>query len=59
MGVFHLGRGLQLVGMSLVGLCMVAGIHQGDYGRADLARFLGGILAFLLGSLIKGRGRPS
>ena len=54
---FYIGLGLQLVGFALVGLCLAGGIAAGDYGRIELAQFIGGMLLFYGGNLFKGGRR--
>lgn len=46
---------MQLFGMASVGICLVAGINQGDYGRLELIQFIGGSFIFYLGHFIKNR----
>jgi hypothetical protein len=52
---FYLGLFFQLVGLASVGLCFLAGVQQGDYGRIELAQFIGGSLIFYLGNFVKKR----
>lgn len=54
--LFFVGLGLQLVGLTFVGLCLFAGVSKGDYGQLELAEFLGGGLLFYLGAFILKRG---
>lgn len=53
--LFYLGLFMQLFGMASVGLCLVTGINQGDYGRLELIQFVGGSLIFYVGHFIKNR----
>lgn len=53
--LFYLGLFMQLFGMASVGICLVAGINQGDYGRLELIQFIGGSFIFYLGHFIKNR----
>ena len=50
---FYIGHGLQLVGLTLVGLCLFAGLSKADYGRPELAQLVGGSLIFYLGAFLK------
>jgi hypothetical protein len=50
---FYLGLALQLFGFTSVGLCLYAGINQGDYGRVELAQFLLGSFLFYVGHYLK------
>jgi hypothetical protein len=46
---FYIGFGLQLLGMTLVGLCFFSGFAKGDYGKLELIQLVGGSLTFYLG----------
>ena len=54
--VFYIGFGMQLIGFSLVGLCFLAGITKGDYGKMELIQLLSGGILFHVGQLIKVKG---
>jgi len=54
---FYIGLGMQLVGMSSVGLCLFAGLSKGDYGQMELIQLVGGSLVFYSGTFLKGKGR--
>ncbi len=56
---FYFGLFLQLCGLATVGLCFLTGITQGDYGRIELAQFVGGSFGFYLGHFIKGKSQAS
>ena len=51
--MFYVFTGLQLIGFSLVGLCLFKGIQTGDYDKFQLIQFLGGSLLFYLGHIFK------
>jgi hypothetical protein len=53
---YYIGFGLQILGFAAVGLCLFSGISMGDYGRLELAQFVGGSAAFYIGNIIRGRG---
>jgi hypothetical protein len=53
--MFYLGLGLQLIGMIFVTICLYAGIMKGDYGKFELIQFVGGMILFYGGTLIKGK----
>lgn len=54
--IFYIGLGLQLMGFTLVGLCLFAGMAKGDYGKLELLQLVGGSFMFYLGHFIKLRG---
>jgi hypothetical protein len=54
--LFYTGLGLQLIGLSSVGLCLFAGLSKGDYGRLELIQLIGGSLVFYIGTYVKNRG---
>ena len=54
--LFFVGLGLQLLGLTFVGLCLFAGITKGDYGYTELIEFVGGGLTFYLGAFLSKRG---
>jgi len=54
---FYIGLGMQLVGLSSVGLCLFAGLSKGDYGQLELIQLIGGSLVFYSGTFLKGKGR--
>ncbi len=47
--------GLQLVGFFTVGLCLVSGLSQGDYGRLELVQLIAGSVLFYLGTALRGK----
>lgn len=53
--LFYLGFGMQLFGMTAVGLCLFSGIQQGDYGRIELAQLVIGAFAFYVGNYLKNK----
>ena len=53
--MFYTGLALQLFGFTAVGLCLFSGIGKGDYGRLELAQFIGGTAAFYIGHYLRGR----
>jgi hypothetical protein len=54
--LFYLGLGMQLVGFSFVGLCLFAGLTNGDYGKLELAQLIGGSFMFYVGTFLKNKG---
>lgn len=52
---FYIGLAMQLIGFSSVGLCLFAGMSQGNYGYLELYQFIGGSAVFYIGSVIKSR----
>jgi len=54
-GLFYIGLGMQLFGLTAVGLCFVSGIRHGDYGRLELIQLVTGSLVFYIGNYLKGR----
>jgi hypothetical protein len=55
--LFYLGLGMQLFGLTAVGLCFISGIRNGDYGQLELLQLVGGSLVFYIGNYIKGRSQ--
>lgn len=53
---FYLGLGMQLIGFASVGLCLFAGLRNGDYGRLELIQLVGGSLIFYVGTFVKSKG---
>ena len=53
--IFYIGLGMQIFGLTSVGLCFFSGISQGDYGRLELFQLVGGSFIFYLGNYFKGR----
>ena len=53
--MFYIGLGMQLFGMTAVGLCLFSGIKNGDYGRLELAQLVIGSFVFYVGNYLKGR----
>jgi len=53
--LFYVGLGMQLFGLTAVGLCFVSGIQNGDYGRIELLQLVLGSLVFYIGNYLKGR----
>lgn len=53
--LFYVGLGMQLFGMAAVGLCLFAGMKNGDYGRIELAELILGSFAFYVGNYLKSR----
>jgi hypothetical protein len=54
-GLFYTALGLQLSGMAAVGLCLFAGLKNGDYGKVELAQLILGSFFFYAGSYLKGK----
>jgi hypothetical protein len=52
---FYVGLGMQLFGLTAVGLCFVSGIQNGDYGRLELLQLVVGSLVFYVGNYLKSR----
>lgn len=52
--VFYLGFGLQLIGLSSVGICFYSGMVKGDYGQLELIQLVGGSLVFYIGHYFRG-----
>lgn len=52
---FYIGLALQLMGFVSVGLCLFAGLKNGDYGRFELAQFGLGIFLFYSGTYIRSK----
>lgn len=55
--LFYIGFALQLMGFASVGLCLFAGLQAGDYGRIELAQFVGGSFIFYLGHFLRGKAK--
>jgi hypothetical protein len=53
--LFYVGLGMQLFGLTAVGLCFVSGITNGDYGRLELLQLCIGSLVFYLGNYLKSK----
>lgn len=53
--IFYVGLGLQLIGFTLVGLCLFSGMAKGDYGKLELIQLVGGSIIFYLGQYFKGK----
>ncbi len=53
---FYLGLGFQLVGFTMTGLCLFAGMSKGDYGKMELLQLVGGSFVFYLGHFFRGKG---
>jgi hypothetical protein len=53
--LFYIGVGMQLFGLTAVGLCFFSGIQNGDYGRLELAQLVIGSFVFYIGNYVKGR----
>lgn len=52
---FYLGLGMQLIGFTMVGLCLFYGLNAGDYGQLQLVQLVAGSLLFYLGQYLKSR----
>jgi len=57
--LFYIGFGLQLMGFSIVGLCLFAGISKGQYGQLEFLQLVGGSFIFYFGQFVKNRGSES
>jgi hypothetical protein len=55
--LFYMGLGMQLFGLTAVGLCFFSGIRNGDYGRLELAQLVIGSFVFYVGNYLKGRSQ--
>lgn len=53
--LFYLGLGMQIFGLTAVGLCFFSGIKNGDYGRLELAQLVIGSFVFYVGNYLRGR----
>ena len=53
--LFYVALGMQLFGLTAVGLCFISGITKGDYGRLELAQLILGSFVFYVGNYLKGR----
>ncbi|GAB4009660.1 MAG: hypothetical protein Fur0010_00760 [Bdellovibrio sp.] len=49
----YIGLGLQLVGFTMVGICLFSGITKGDYGKLELIELVGGSAIFYLGHFFR------
>ena len=54
---FYIGLGMQLVGITSVGLCLFAGLNKGDYGQLELVQLVGGSILFYLGQFVKSKSK--
>jgi hypothetical protein len=52
---FYIGFGMQLFGLIAVGLCLISGLKNGDYGKFELAQLVIGSFVFYVGNYLKGR----
>ena len=52
---FYIGLGMQLFGLTAVGLCFFSGVKNGDYGHFELAQLVVGSFVFYVGNYLKGR----
>jgi hypothetical protein len=52
---FYVGLGMQLFGLTAVGLCFFSGVKNGDYGHFELAQLVVGSFVFYVGNYLKGR----
>jgi hypothetical protein len=53
--MFYLGLGMQLFGLTAVGLCFFSGVKNGDYSQFELAQLVVGSFVFYVGNYLKGR----
>jgi hypothetical protein len=53
--LFYVGLGMQLFGLTAVGLCFFSGVKNGDYGQFELAQLVAGSFVFYVGNYLKGR----
>jgi hypothetical protein len=53
--MFYIGLGMQIFGLTTVGLCFISGIRNGDYGQLELIQLVFGSFIFYLGHYLKGR----
>lgn len=53
--MFYLGLGMQIFGLTAVGLCFLSGVKNGDYGRLELIQLVLGSFVFYVGNYLKGR----
>ena len=51
--IYYCALGMQLFGITAVGLCLFSGLHKGDYGRLELVQFVGGSFLFYVAQYIK------
>lgn len=52
---FYILTGLQLIGFSMVGLCLFKGITTGDYDKLQLAQFVSGNFLFYIAHILKAK----
>ena len=52
---YYIGLGMQVFGLTAVGLCFFSGIKNGDYGHFELAQLVLGSFVFYAGNYVKGR----
>jgi hypothetical protein len=52
---FYIGLGMQIFGLTAVGLCFISGVRNGDYGHFELAQLVVGSFVFYVGNYLKGR----
>lgn len=55
--LFYVALGMQIFGLTAVGLCFISGIRNGDYGRLELAQLVIGSFVFYVGNYLKGRSQ--
>jgi hypothetical protein len=53
--LFYVGLGMQIFGLTAVGLCFFSGITNGDYGKLELAQLVIGSFVFYVGNYLKCR----
>lgn len=53
--LFYVGLGMQIFGLTAVGLCFFSGVKNGDYGRLELLQLVLGSFVFYIGNYLKGR----
>ena len=54
---FYIGLGMQLMGFSSVGLCLLSGLTMGNYGQMEYLQLVGGATLFYLGTFFKNRAK--
>jgi hypothetical protein len=52
---FYITLGMQMMGFSMVGLCLFSGIRTGDYGKLELVQFASGSALFYIAQIIKAK----
>lgn len=57
--LFYIGFGMQLMGFAAVGLCLFAGLSNGDYSKTELAQLVAGALLFYGGNFLKAKAHSS